>query len=102
MKRRIKRIAPLQSGKMLGALYACMGVILLPFFALAEVAGAFAPASQQSAEAPAPALFAAMTVGFGIFMPIIYGVMGFVGGIIAAALYNLFARRIGGIEVEVE
>ncbi len=43
-----------------------------------------------------------MMFGFGIFMPIIYGVMGFVGGIVAAALYNLFARWIGGIEVEVE
>jgi hypothetical protein len=102
MKRRIRRISPLQAGKMLGALYACMGLILLPFFALAAVAGAFAPSAEQSAGAPAPALFAAMMFGFGIFMPIIYGVMGFIGGIIAAALYNVFARWIGGIEVEVE
>jgi hypothetical protein len=102
MKRRIKRIAPLQAGKMLGALYACMGLILLPFFALAAAAGAFASSSQESAGTPPPALFAGMMVGFGIFMPIIYGVMGFVGGIIAAALYNLFAAWIGGIEVEVE
>jgi len=102
MKRRIKRIAPLQAGKMLGALYACMGLILLPFFALAAVAGAFAPSAEQSAGAPAPALFAGMMFGFGIFMPIVYGVMGFIGGIIAAALYNVFAGWIGGIEVEVE
>jgi hypothetical protein len=40
MKRRIKRIAPLQAGKMLGVLYACMGLIFLPFFALAGLAGA--------------------------------------------------------------
>jgi transmembrane protein DUF3566 len=102
MKRRIKRISPLQAGKMLGALYACMGLILLPFFALAAVAGAFAPSTEQSAGASAPALFVGMMFGFGIFMPIIYGVMGFIGGIIAAALYNVFARWIGGIEVEVE
>jgi hypothetical protein len=102
MKRRIKRIAPLQAGKMLGALYACMGLIFLPFFAFAAAAGAFASSSQESAGAPPPALFAGMMFGFGIFMPIIYGMMGFVGGIIAAALYNLFAAWIGGIEVEVE
>jgi len=42
MKRRIKRIAPLQAGKMLGVLYACMGLILLAFFGLAAMAGAFA------------------------------------------------------------
>jgi hypothetical protein len=104
VKRRIKRIAPVQAGKMLGVLYACMGLIFLPFFALAGVAGAFAQhASQvQNAAGPPAALMAAMMFGFGIFMPIIYGVMGFVFGIIMAAIYNLVARWIGGIEVEVE
>jgi biopolymer transport protein ExbB/TolQ len=29
-------------------------------------------------------------------------VMGFIAGIIGAAIYNLFAKWIGGIEVEVE
>jgi len=42
VKRRIKRIASLQAGKMLGVLYACIGLIFLPFFALAGVASAFA------------------------------------------------------------
>ena len=35
-------------------------------------------------------------------MPIIYGVMGLIFGVIGAALYNLVARWIGGFEVEVE
>jgi hypothetical protein len=52
MKRRIKRIAPLQAGKMLGVLYACMGLIFLPFFALAGLAGAFAQHAQQAQNAP--------------------------------------------------
>jgi hypothetical protein len=30
MKRTVKRIASLQAGKMLGVLYACMGLIFLP------------------------------------------------------------------------
>jgi len=37
-----------------------------------------------------------------IFLPIIYGVMAFIFGVIGAALYNLVARWIGGLEVEVE
>jgi hypothetical protein len=104
MKRRIKRIAPLQAGKMLGVLYTCMGLIFLPFFALAGVAGAFAQHAQQTQNVSGPpaALMTVMMFGFGIFMPIIYGVMGFVFGIIMAAIYNLIARWIGGIEVEVE
>jgi Transmembrane domain of unknown function (DUF3566) len=104
MKRRIKRIAPLQAGKMLGVLYACMGLIFLPFFALAGLAGAFAQHAQQAQNAPPlpAALMAGIMFGFGIFLPIIYGVMGFVFGIIMAAIYNLIADWIGGIEVEVE
>jgi len=102
IKRRIKRIAPLQAGKMLGALYACMGLIFLPFFAIAAVAGAFAPQSQHAQGAPATALISGIMVACGIFMPVLYGIMGFLGGILCAAIYNLFAGWIGGIEVEVE
>jgi hypothetical protein len=40
--------------------------------------------------------------GMGLFMPVIYGVMGFIFGVIGAAIYNLVAGWIGGIEVEVE
>jgi hypothetical protein len=36
-----------------------------------------------------------------IAMPIIYAVMGVVGGAIGAALYNLVAGWVGGIEVEI-
>ena len=40
--------------------------------------------------------------GMGILMPVIHGVMGFIGSVIGAAVYNLVARWIGGIELEVE
>jgi hypothetical protein len=104
MKRRIKRIEPLPAGKMLGVLYGCMGLIFLPFFALAALAGAFAQQGQQSQPGTAAtgALAAGLMIGFGILMPIFYAVFGFVFGIISAAVYNLIARWIGGFEVEVE
>lgn len=41
-------------------------------------------------------------VGSVIFLPIFYGVLGFVFGLLTALLYNLVARFVGGIEVEVE
>jgi len=50
MTRRIKGVAPLQAGKMLGVLYACMGLIFLPIFALAGLAGAFAQQNTTSSE----------------------------------------------------
>jgi hypothetical protein len=39
-------------------------------------------------------------VGAIVFLPVLYGVMGLVGGAIAAGLYNLVAGVIGGLELE--
>jgi hypothetical protein len=67
---------------------------------LAAAAGAFAQQAQgteASSTVPAAAV-AGIMFGMGILMPVIYGVMGFIG----AAVYNLVARWIGGIELEVE
>jgi hypothetical protein len=104
MIRRIKRITPLQAGKMMGVLYGCMGLIFLPFFALAGLAGAFAQTAQQNQGGahPPAALFGGMMLGFAILLPVFYAVFGFLFGILFAAIYNLIARWIGGIEVEVE
>jgi hypothetical protein len=41
-------------------------------------------------------------IGMVIFLPIMYGVTGFVAGAIGAAIYNLVAGWVGGIELEVE
>lgn len=79
-----------------------MGLLFLPFFALAGAAGAFAQHSQQDQHAAPAALTAGVMLGLGLFMPIIYAVFGFLFGIIGAAIYNLIARWLGGIEVEVE
>jgi outer membrane lipoprotein SlyB len=37
-----------------------------------------------------------------IFLPIIYGIVGFIGGVLGAAIYNMISNWIGGFEVEVE
>jgi len=93
--RRIKRIAPLQLGKMLAILYGIMGLIFIPFFLLMSLASSQIPAQQR------PALMA-FGAGFVIFMPVMYAVMGFITGVIGAGAYNLVAKWIGGIEVDVE
>lgn len=105
MTRRIKRIAPLQAGKMLGVLYACMGLIFLPFIGVAAVAGAFAEHAQHvntTGGGAAAGLAVGMMVILGLMAPIFYGLMGFLLGVIGAAIYNLIAGWLGGIEVEVE
>ncbi len=35
-------------------------------------------------------------------LPILYAIIGFIGGAIAALIYNIFAGLVGGIEIEVE
>ena len=89
---------------MLGVIYGCMGLIFLPIFLVAAAAGAFtqhAQASPDASVAPAAMLAGAM-FAVGLLMPVMYGVMGFIFGILGAAVYNLIARWLGGIEVEVE
>jgi hypothetical protein len=43
-----------------------------------------------------------MGIGFMIGLPIVYTIVGFVGGAIAALVYNLAAGMIGGVKFELE
>jgi len=86
MKKRLTRVAPLRAGIVLGILYGLAGLIVAPFFLLAAFAG------KQGGVGG---------VAFAVMFPIIYAVGGFIGGIIAAALYNLVAKWTGGLEFEV-
>ena len=79
---------------MLGILYGFVGLLFAPIFLLMSVIGA-------AADAPSSGLMA-FGAGAVVMFPIIYAVIGFIGGIIGAAIYNLVAKWVGGIEVEVE
>jgi hypothetical protein len=91
MKKNLTRIAPLRAGIVLGILYGIFSLIFVPFFLLAALIG-------SKSGNPAPAMFG---MGFAVCMPVLYGVLGFIGGVIMAALYNLIARWTGGLEFEV-
>lgn len=94
-KRRIKRIAPLQLGKMLAILYGIMGLLFIPFLLLVTAFASQMPGQQRVG-------FMALGAGFAVFFPLIYAAMGFVFGVLGALIYNLVAKWVGGIEVEVE
>lgn len=87
MAQQIRRFGIGQTAKVVGVLYALMGLLLLPFFL---AAAAFAP-SQTG-----------FGTGFALGLPIIYGVAGFIFTAIACAIYNFVAGFVGGIEVELE
>jgi hypothetical protein len=92
---RIKSVGVLSCAKMLGVLYGCMGLLLLPF---ALIAGLASMATQQANSA----IGGGAILAFGILAPVIYGAMGFVFGAIGAWIYNLIAKRLGGIEIQLE
>jgi hypothetical protein len=89
MTKRLKHIAPLQLGIVLGTLYAAISLIFLPIVILISIVGA---KSQNGGG------FLAGGLLFIIFIPVIYGILGFIGGVISGAVYNLIAKWTGGIE----
>jgi hypothetical protein len=91
----IKSVGVLSVAKMMGLIQACLGVVLIPFFLLVGLAGTLA----GRAESP----FAGMVgLVLAFCMPIFFGILGFIMGAIGAALYNLFAKWIGGIELQMQ
>lgn len=96
----VRKIGVLSAGKVTGVLYAILGLVFGAIFALFSLLGAaVGVASSQSPDALVGLLFG---VGSVVFLPIFYGVLGFVFGLLTALLYNLVARFVGGIEVEIE
>jgi hypothetical protein len=82
----VRRVGALSLGKILGAVYALLGLVIGAFFALFSVLGsllgiAVGGSDTQGSEALFGVLFG---VGSIIFLPIFYGILGFIGGLITA------------------
>jgi hypothetical protein len=93
----IRRIVPLSAAKIAGVIYA---VISLPFALFVWV---LSLAQFGRAGAGLAPLFGLAGGAFAVvFLPIIYGVIGFVTTLIGAWLYNLVAGWVGGIRLEVQ
>jgi len=92
---RLLSINPLQLGLVSAILYALISLIVaIPVTLISMTAGSAMKGQPMAALFAGPAVL--------IFFPIMYGAFGFIGGIIAGALYNVVARWTGGIEVQLE
>ena len=96
----LRHIGVLSCAKLMGILYALFGLIVGVFFSLFGLLGLAAGLAGGREGAPGAAVSALFGVGAIIFMPVLYGLMGFVGGLLMAWLYNLVAKLAGGIELE--
>jgi len=92
----IKRIDLLSVAKLLGAFYALLGLIVGGFLSIIAIVGGVAGGGDAALGGIAGG------IGAIILMPLFYGVMGFIGGAIAALFYNLVASVVGGVVLEIE
>jgi|SRR5208337_3754890 len=91
----VRSVGVMSVAKIMGMVYGCLGLIFIPFFLIAGLAGSFA--SQDKSAFP---FAGAIGIAFSIFAPLVYGGMGFVFGAISALIYNLVAKWVGGFELE--
>jgi hypothetical protein len=84
----INRVGPLSSAKVVGLLYTIVGLAMGAFLTLVAAIGGFGHRSP---------FFGIAAV---VFLPVTYGVMGFVMTLIMAALYNALAKLVGGVEID--
>ena len=95
----VRRIGVFSVAKIGAILYAAIGLLIGLCFAAVFSILPMAARPDQGMPGWLGSMFG---VGAIVFMPIMYGIGGFVGGAISATLYNLFAGMVGGVEVEFE
>jgi hypothetical protein len=92
----VKRIGPGSAFKVGLALYGLFGLLMGIIFALVSMLGG---ALMPPTEAGVFRMF--FGVGAIVFLPILYGIIGGVFAAIGAAIYNLTAGWVGGLEVDI-
>ena len=96
----IRHIGVGSLARVLAALYAFWGFIFGVCIALFALAGAGMSAASDN---PMPGWLGGLfVVGAVIFLPIMYGILGAIGGAITAVMYNMVAGMVGGLSVETE
>lgn len=91
----IKKMGIWSVAKIEALIFALLGLVEGIMVAL------FAPTEFASMQASAPWEFTLGPWAI-LVLPLVYLAMGFVIGVIGAALYNLFAKMVGGIEIELD
>jgi hypothetical protein len=86
MRQQIVSLSVHQTARVLAVMYALMGLILLPILLVATMVGEDGPG---------------IGLGLALFLPVLYGIFGYIFVAIGCWLYNLVASRLGGIELEV-
>lgn len=95
----ITRVGPLSCAKIVGTLYAIVGLAVGALFSLFSMLSGLV---SKSSDGFGPGVGFALGAGAIVAFPLLYGGMGFLTTLLGAWLYNLLAGVVGGIEMEVE
>jgi len=92
----IKRFGVFQTAKFMAVMYlVTTAIIFIPMGILMSAFGASMVPENQ--------LLGGLMTGAGMFiMPIIYAVFGFIFVAISCLVYNVIARMVGGVEIELQ
>ena len=94
----LRKVGVFSCARVLGILYALLGVVIGALVSVVAMLGAaIGSAGVGSTEAVLGVVFGVAAI---VVMPVLYGGMGFISGLIGAGLYNLVAGWAGGLEVE--
>ncbi len=93
----LKRVGAMSLAKISGVLYAAIGLIIGAVVSLLAMLGM--AANMGGSANPMGMLFG---VGAIICLPIFYGLVGFIGALIGAGLYNVLAGVVGGVRLDLE
>ncbi len=79
--------------RVVGMLYGCMGILAIPLvlITITASAGSAQPFSASGATA---------LVLLSLLAPVLYGLLGFIFGALSGWLYNMSAKCVGGIRLE--
>jgi drug/metabolite transporter (DMT)-like permease len=86
----INRVGPLSCAKVVGLLYAILGLVT------GGIISVVSPFLGQARPEAGP-IFGVVAI---VVFPVLYGVVGFVMTVIMAWLYNALAGLVGGIEID--
>lgn len=96
----LRRVGVLSWASTAAILYAFLGLIVGGIFALFALFGLTLGSAFHSGSDASPIFGLLFGLGAVIFAPIFYGILGFIIGLIGAALFNVAVRISGGVQLE--
>ncbi len=99
----LKKIGIISLARIAAIIYAFLGFVIGIFVAFVVSIGSIAGSRfSELSNGPSPLIGLVFGIGSIVIFPIIYGLLGFLMGLIVSALYNWIVGFTGGIELEME